>query len=181
MTPGDKVILRAGATGDLPALVAIYNHYIAHSAATFDTEPYEVADRAAWMAQFGVSGPWRLIVAVCGEEISGYACSGPFRPKLAYRTSVETSVYLLPHRCGLGLGRRLMEALLSELESAPVHRAYALITEPNVPSEHLHATLGYRPVGRLSEAGRKFATWHSVGIWERTFAEPLAQPLSRST
>lgn len=170
MSPSDRVILRAGVAADLPALVAIYNHYISHSAATFDTDPYEVSERAAWMAQFGPSGPHRLIVAERGDEVSGYACSGPFRPKLAYRTSVETSVYLDPRFCGQGLGRRLMDALLLELESAPVHRAYALITEPNAPSEHLHGDLGYRLVGRLSEAGRKFGAWHSVGIWERAFA-----------
>jgi phosphinothricin acetyltransferase len=169
MSDQTGVVVRRGKESDLSALLTIYNHYIRTTPFTFDLSPVMLEERRSWMAQFQQTGPYQLFVAENVDGLLGYACSGPFRPKAAYASSVETSVYLVPTVLGRGLGFLLMERLLSELRSAPVHRAYALITTPNPTSERLHAHFGYRLAGTLSESGRKFDTWHSVGIWELAF------------
>ena len=159
--------LRSATPADLPRLTALYNHYVGHTAATFDLEPYGVEERRPWFEQFTDDGPWRLLIAERDGRVMGYATSLPFRPKAAYRPSVETSVYVDPEDVGREIGTHLYAGLLDCLQGTGVHRAYGLITLPNAASIRLHEKLGYREVGRLSECGRKFDRWWDVAIFER--------------
>ena len=160
--------IRAAVDDDLPALTALYNHYIETSTATFDLEPWTVERRRAeWFSKYAASGPHRVLVAEEAGRIVGMTYSGPWREKAAYRTSVETSVYCLAGETGRGLGRALYEALFEALAAEGLHRAFAQITVPNEGSERLHERMGFRRVGVLSEAGRKFGRFWDVGIWER--------------
>ena len=86
-------------------------------------------------------------MAEAGGAVVGVAFSGPYRPKAAYDTSVETTVALAPTSVGRGVGRRLFGALLAELQAAGVHRAYSIVALPNDASVALHHRLGYRTVG----------------------------------
>jgi phosphinothricin acetyltransferase len=151
---------------DLDALVAIYNHYVLTTHVTFDVEPYTVATRTPWFEQFG-GERHRCFVAEAGGRVVGYACSAPFKPKPAYATSVEVSVYLAPDATGRALGRALYAALFAALETADVHRAYALIALPNDPSLALHRAFGFREVAHLHEVGRKFGRYWDVVYYER--------------
>ena len=72
-----KVKVRRGELSDLPALTALYNHYVEHSHVTFDTQPFSVEQRRGWFAHYGRSGPHRLLVATQAEELVGYATSHP--------------------------------------------------------------------------------------------------------
>ena len=101
--------------------------------------------------------------------VSGFAASSPFRDKVAYETSVETTIVLDDGVVGRGLGRPLLSKLIDELATTDVHRAYALIALPNDPSVAIHLALGYREVGTLDEVGRKLGRYHSVMIMERSF------------
>lgn len=163
---------RAGAPADLPALTALYNHYIAHSHCTFDVVPYTMETRGPWFARFRPTGAHQLIVATEAERLVGYACSGPLREKDAYATSVEVSVYLVPEETGHGLGRALYQRLFEGLAGEDVHRAYAGVALPNPASEQLHRSLGFTPVGTYHEVGRKFGRYWSV----RWYEKPLSLP-----
>lgn len=162
--------LRAGVASDLPALVEIYNHYIRTTAITFDVEPYTIETRRPWFAKFALTGRYRLLVAVQGGKLLGYVCTGTFREKAAYETSVETSIYLRPEGTGRGIGRRLYAALFEALCEEDVHRAYAGITLPNQASVALHERVGFALVARFGEVGRKFARYHDVAWYERALS-----------
>jgi phosphinothricin acetyltransferase len=151
---------------DLSRLVEIYNHYIATTHFTFDTEPYTVATRTPWLAQFD-GKRHRCYVLVEDDRVEGYASSAALKPKAAYGTSVEVSVYLAPGFTGRGRGASLYERLFASLADEDVHRAYALIALPNEPSLKLHRGFGFAPAAHLHEVGRKFGRYWDVVYLEK--------------
>jgi phosphinothricin acetyltransferase len=163
----DDVLVRAAESGDLPPLTDLYNHYVKTSPATFDLEPASLESRRSWMRRYAASGPHRLLVAVDGGAIAGYATSGKLREKPGYLTSVETTAYVHPDRLARGIGTRLYEALFTALADEDVHRAYAAIVVPNAASVALHARFGFASVGLFREAGRKFDRYWDVEWFER--------------
>jgi phosphinothricin acetyltransferase len=160
----DATTVRTGRADDLPALTAIYNHYVEHTHVTFDVVPFTVEQRRDWFDHYGSSGPHRLLVATIGPAVLGYATSGPFRAKPAYAPSVETTVYCAPDALGRGIGRLLYDALLAGLAEEDVHRAYAGVALPNDASVALHRAFGFTDVGVFTEVGRKFDRWWDV-LW----------------
>jgi len=158
-------LVRTALRRDLPALVEIYNHYVAESHCTFDTEPFTEDGRLPWWAQFD-GARYQCWVAEHNGAVEGYACTAPLKPKPAYGTSVEISVYIAPGRSRAGHGRRLYEALLPALEGHDVHRAYALIALPNDPSIALHERFGFVRVAHLNEVGRKFGRYWDVAWYQ---------------
>lgn len=163
----DTVIRRAG-EADLAAITAIYNHYIENTAVTFDLEPLHWHDRQDWLAGFDSAGRHQLFVAVEDDNVLGYAYSGVFRARAAYRRSVETSVYLKDGEAGGGLGSALYTALFDALGREDVHRAFAGIALPNDASVALHEKFGFSRVGVFSDAGWKFERYHDVLWMEKT-------------
>ena len=160
--------IRNGESADLNGLVEIYNHYVTKTHITFDTEPFLVTDRIQWFNQFGETGPYRLLVALEDDTIIGYASSTPFKPRAAYNTSVETTVYLDPEACGRGAGRQLYGRLIEDLVAEPaVHRAYGGVALPNDASVALHLALGFERVGSYHEVGYKFDKYWDVDWFER--------------
>ncbi|MEU6849239.1 N-acetyltransferase family protein [Actinacidiphila alni] len=164
------VQVRPGGDGDLAALTDIYNHYIRETSITFDVVPFTAEQRRPWLLSHPEDGPHRLMVAQFpgpSGRILGYATSSPFRPKAAYATSVETTIYLAPDAGGRGIGTRLYEALFAALADEDVHRAYAGVTLPNAASLRLHERFGFRPVGVYEEVGHKFGAYHDVAWFEK--------------
>jgi phosphinothricin acetyltransferase len=157
------MIIRPAARPDLGPLTDIYNHYVVNSHATFDVKPFREDDRAAWFQQFD-GGRHVCLVAEGDDKVLGYACSARLKEKPAYQTSVEVSVYLAPESVGDGIGTELYGKLLAHLEGEDLHRAYALIAQPNEPSMRLHSSFGFREVARLTEVGRKFDRYWDV-VW----------------
>src|SRR6185369_15636120 len=105
------VAIRAAEQRDLPALLAIYNHYVVNTPVTFDLEPRTLAQRQEWLDGFSTSGRYQCFVAVRGDVPIGCVSSARFKEKAAYDTSIETSVYLAPGDHGKGVGRRLYQTL----------------------------------------------------------------------
>ncbi|MFG2224043.1 GNAT family N-acetyltransferase [Streptomyces sp. NPDC048644] len=97
----------------------------------------------------------------------GYATSSPFRPKAAYATSVEVTVYCAPHAAGRGIGTLLYRALFAALADEDVHRAYAGIAQPNAASTRLHTRFGFRHIGTYTEVGRKFGRYWDVAWYQK--------------
>jgi phosphinothricin acetyltransferase len=162
------VIVRPATADDLPRLNDIYNHYVLHSIATFDIDPITMEKRREWFSHYSTSGPHRLLVADDEGLVLGFASSSPFRPRAAYATSIETSVYCDPERLGLGLGSQLYAALFDQIAGEDIHRAYAGISLPNDASVSLHERFGFVKVGEYSEVGRKFGSYWNVAWFEKS-------------
>ena len=159
--------IRTAERGDLPAITGIYNHYIERTPVTFDIAPVTVDARVSWFEKFAATGPYRLLVAVDGNDVVGYAGTFRFREKAAYETSVETTIYCRHDSTGRGIGRALYEALFDALKDEDVHRAYAGTTLPNDASVQLHRTCGFTEIGVYHEVGRKFDRYWDVLWFER--------------
>jgi phosphinothricin acetyltransferase len=161
------VVIRDGRATDLEAVVRIYNHFVVNTPATFDLEPVRVEDRREWLAQHTSGGRHRLVVAEEGGEVVGWATTSPFRPRAAYATTVESSVYCAPTSQGRGLGTRLYRHLFESLRTEDIERIVAGITLPNPASLTLHERFGFRTVGTFSRVGRKFGRYWDVRWLER--------------
>jgi phosphinothricin acetyltransferase len=166
-------LVRRAREGDLPELVAIYNHYVEHTAITFDLKTYTVDERREWWAQFAARGRHQLFVAEQQGKVLGYAGTHRFRAKAAYDPSVEMTIYLAPGAVGRGTGARLYAALFDALRGEDVHRAYAGITLPNEASIALHRRFGFGDVGLFHEVGRKFDRWWDVTWLEKPLGDGL--------
>ncbi|MGW0912339.1 N-acetyltransferase family protein [Streptomyces sp. NPDC002784] len=173
LTARTEVQVRPGVEGDLGALTDIYNHYVRHTPITFDTAVFTPEERRPWLLSHPEDGPYRLMVAVAGDptgnsqRILGYATSSPYRPKPAYATSVEVTVYLAPDAGGRGVGTLLYQSLFAALAEEDLHRAYAGIAQPNEPSTRLHERFGFQHVGTYREVGRKFGRYWDVAWYEK--------------
>lgn len=152
---------------DAPALTAIYNHYVAKSTATFETQPIDASELARRIEHIRTAPlPW-LVLTNNADTPLGYAYAAPWKPRAAYRHTVETSIYLHPDHTRRGLGPPLYNALLSELRALPVRAALAGLALPNDPSVKLHERLGFAHVGTLHAVGWNFNHWIDVGYWQR--------------
>lgn len=168
-SPVDQI--RPGHEGDLEALTRIYNHYIERTSTTFDVQPFTTEQRRPWLTAHPDQGPYRLLVAEDEGRVLGYATSSPFRPKAAYSTSVETTVYLAPEHTGRGLGSRLYTALLETLRTENVHLAVAGVAMPNEASQRLHLRCGFRLVGVFEEVGHKFGRFWDVAWFQQRLTD----------
>jgi len=161
------VIVRPATSDDLERINEIYNHYVLHSQATFDLVPITIEVRREWFSHYSTSGPHRLLVAEENGVVLGFATSSPFRPRAAYTTSIETSVYCDPDRVGVGIGSLLYEQLFEEIKGEDLHRAYAGVSLPNDASVALHERFGFVRVGEYTEVGRKFGRYWNVAWFEK--------------
>ena len=136
------------------------------SHATFDVEPRGVAWRERCLDEHA-DEEHLVLVSVEGSTLIGYASSSPYRPRPAYDTTVETSVYVHPGHLGRGVGSALYARLLEALDRTNLHRAVASISLPNPSSVALHERFGFTRVGLFTEQGRKFGRYRDVAWYER--------------
>jgi len=162
-----ELSIRPAVRSDLPRVTEIYNYYVINTPVTFDMEPYTVERRAAWFDQFGPTGRYRLVVAEENGMALGYAGTMRFRPKAAYETTVETTIYCAQEAIGKRIGSLLYGALFDAIKNEDVHRIVAGYTLPNDASAALHARCGFKPVGIYTEVGRKFGRYWDVQWTER--------------
>jgi phosphinothricin acetyltransferase len=159
--------IRAAVLADLPRLTEIYNYYVINTPVTFDLEPYTIEQRAVWFSQFATAGRYRLLVAEENGSILGYVGTTRFRPKAAYETTVETTIYCAQDVIGKGIGAGLYNALFEVLKDEDIHRVVAGYTLPNPASAALHERLGFKSVGIFTQNGRKFGRYWDVAWTER--------------
>jgi phosphinothricin acetyltransferase len=163
------ITLRAGTLDDLPRLTDIYNHYVIKTPTTFDTVPFTVDQRREWFSHYHDTGRHRLVVAERDATVLGYTTSSPFSDRAAYDTTVETTILCAPEYVGQGIGKLLYAALFQALETEDVHSALARVTLPNKGSHDIHLHFGYREMGIMREAGRKFSQYWDVGFYQKMF------------
>lgn len=157
-------MLRSATPADAAALADIYNPFVLHSTVTFEEEPVEPAEMARRIAERPTALPW-LVEEVEGRLL-GYAYASPWKPRSAYRFTVESTVYVAPDAARQGVGERLYRALLDELRSQGIHTVIGLIALPNEASIALHEKLGFEKAAHLKAVGRKFDHWIDVGNWQ---------------
>lgn len=163
-----KAVVRVPDDDHIVALTAIYNYYVLATPITFDLEAFTVEERRKlWFEHYAATGRHRLLVLETDEDVVGYCCSSTFRPKGAYQTSVEASVYVAPMHVGRGYGTQLYTALFEELRKEDVHRVYAGITLPNDASIALHKRFGFTSVGVYTEVGYKLDKYWDVEWFEK--------------
>src|SRR5437016_10333264 len=164
------VTTRPALLSDLPRLVEIYNHYILNTAITFNTQPFTLEGFAGWFQEHSDGKRHRLVVAVDdGSEgrLIGYAGTARFRPKEAYETTVETTIYCSPESTQRGVGTLLYRALFDLITGEDINRIVAGITLPNPASVALHERFGFRHGGTVTGNGRKFGKYWDVAWFER--------------
>lgn len=174
MAVGDPCSQALSAAGDIrpcgpeqvEAIREIFNEVILTSTALFEYEPRSTETVAGWLQTKQAAG---LPVIGCfdGETLQGFASYGPFRPFAAYRLTVEHSVYVHADHRGHGLGRHLLEAIISEARGAGLHLMVAGIEATNRRSIDLHRRLGFTHAGTIHEAGRKFDRWLDLDFYEK--------------
>ena len=167
--PADALV-RPATQDDLGSVNEIYNEYVVQSHATFDVAPTTMEWRQDWFGYHGLGGRYRVMVAVADERVIGYASSSRFRPKPAYETSIEVSVYIRGDAVGRGVGARLYTGLFAELRGEDIYRAYAGIALPNPASAALHERFGFKKVAHFTEQGRKFGRYWDVAWYEKALS-----------
>ncbi|MFT5289660.1 MAG: phosphinothricin acetyltransferase [Planctomycetota bacterium] len=158
-------VIRDATKSDLPRINEIFNWTIVGQHVSFDTEPWSPEKRREWWEQRDPELRC-LVLEGSGGQVIGVTYSSWFRPKVAYRSSVETTIVMDAEIRGRGLGKRLLAALLAGLRQQGLHRAVAMVALPNDASVALHRRAGYREVGRLSEIGTKLGRKWDTLIFE---------------
>ena len=159
--------LRPATVSDLPAINAIYNHYVLTSTCTYQTEPATEAERLEWFAEHGPAYP-----AIVAEEASrpsvvlAWASLSRFHSRCGFRYTVENSVYVHPDHHRRGLATLLMKDLITRAAAAGHHAIIAGISADQEASVRLHQALGFVEVARLKEVGWKFERWLDVVYYE---------------
>ena len=161
--------IRTSQDGDLPAIARIYGHHVLQGTGTFETTPPTEAEMAARRADvLGKGLPW-LVVEGDDGQVLGFAYGNWFKPRPAYRFSVEDSIYLAPEAAGQGLGRALLAELLAALERGGIRKVMAVIGDSaNAGSIGVHRALGFEPVGTVKSCGWKFNRWLDIVLMEKT-------------
>lgn len=144
---------------DVPAIREIYAHHVSHGLGSFEEIPPDAAELAQRRRSILDKGLPYIAIDLDGK-LAGYAYAGPFRPRSAYRFSVEDSIYVAPGLAGRGLGRALLSALIERTTAWGARQMIAVIGDSaNAGSIGLHASLGFRMVGTFRSIGFKHQRW----------------------
>jgi L-amino acid N-acyltransferase YncA len=166
-TMSAEPLIRPSADGDMEAMASIYAHHVLHGAASFEIAPPgagEMGRRRAAVLKHGL--PW--LAAELDGRVAGYAYAGPYRPRPAYRFTVEDSVYVDPACTGRGIGGLLLSGLIALSEQAGARQMIAVIGDSgNRASIRLHERFGFRHVGVLRAVGFKFGRWVDTVLMQR--------------
>ncbi len=161
------VHVRDATEADMPAVQAIYAHHVLHGLATFEEVPPTTAElltRRASVLNLGLP----YLVAQSAGGVIGYSYATAYRPRAAYRYSVEDSVYVQDGLGGRGIGAALLAALIERCEAGPFRQMLAVIGDSgNTGSIALHRRLGFQPVGTLLAAGFKLGRWVDTVLMQR--------------
>jgi phosphinothricin acetyltransferase len=171
-----SVSIRDSTDADIGAIQAIYAHHVAHGLGSFEEIPPDAATLAERRAALLAKGLPYLVAERAGR-IAGYAYAGPFRPRAAYRFSLEDSIYVAPDAIGGGVGRGLLVELLARAEAWGARQMVAVIGDSaNAGSIGLHKALGFRMVGVFEAIGYKHGRWVDIVMMQRALGRGAEAP-----
>jgi phosphinothricin acetyltransferase len=160
-------LVRPCEDADMEAITAIYRHAVLTGTATFEIEPPDVAEMRSRRLAL-MKGGYPYIVAEADGEVLGYAYTGTYRARPAYRSTTENSVYVREGSHGRGIGRALLAATIEQAAGAGFRQMIAIIGDSgNAASIGLHAALGFAHVGVLRSVGWKHGRWLDTVLMQR--------------
>ena len=163
--------IRPTTEADLPAITAIYQQAVREGTATFELDPPDLAEMTRRYRAL-VDGGYPYFVAVLDGSIAGYAYAGAYRPRPAYRFTVENSIYLDPRFHRRGIGSLLLERLITECEARGFRQMIAVIGDSaNAGSIGVHAKGGFKMIGTHPNVGLKFGRWLDTVMMQRDLGE----------
>jgi L-amino acid N-acyltransferase YncA len=168
MSPCD---IRPAEEADLPSITEIYAHAVRNGTATFELVPPDLAEMTRRYRAL-TDGGFPYFAATVDGSVVGYAYAGPYRPRPAYRFTVENSIYLTPsiHRRGIGL--QLLQRLISECEARGYRQMIAVIGDSaNAGSIAVHTRTGFTLIGTHHNVGLKFGRWLDTVMMQRALGE----------
>jgi L-amino acid N-acyltransferase YncA len=163
--------IRPAVEGDIAAITEIYSQAVREGTATFELDPPDLTEMTRRFRAVA-DGGYPYLVALLDGQTVGYAYAGPYRPRPAYRFTVENSVYLAPasHRRGIGLS--LMQRLIGECEARGFRQMIAVIGDSaNAASVGVHTRCGFELVGTHRNVGFKFGRWLDTVMMQRALGE----------
>ena len=149
---------------DTKQLLDIYNYYVLNTIVTFDIELLLIEAFIEKITR--INNDYPFIVFEENNEILGYAYGSKWRPKPAYKHTVESTVYVKNGAHGKQIGTKLYGKLLDLLKEEGYHMVLGGLTLPNEVSVKLHEKFGFKQVAHFKEVGRKFDTWLDVAFWQ---------------
>ncbi|WP_257170056.1 GNAT family N-acetyltransferase [Bradyrhizobium sp. SRS-191] len=162
-----SIEIRPTAEADLPAITAIYGQAVREGTATFELDPPDLAEMTRRFRALS-DGGFPYFAALLDGEVVGYAYAGPYRPRPAYRFTVENSVYLAPASQRRGIGMRLMRTLIEACEIRGFRQMIAVIGDSaNAGSVGLHTACGFQMIGTHPSVGLKFGRWLDTVMMQR--------------
>ncbi|NVN85816.1 MAG: N-acetyltransferase family protein [Rhodopseudomonas sp.] len=165
------VEIRPAAAADLAAITAIYEQAVRFGTATFELTPPDLAEMTRRFEAL-TGGGFPYLVAALQGGIAGYAYAGPYRPRPAYRFTVENSVYLDPATHRRGIGTKLLRELVTQCEARGYRQVIAVIGDSgNAGSIALHARLGFQMIGTHPNVGFKFGRWLDTVMMQRALGQ----------
>lgn len=172
--------IRPSLPADLPAIQSIYAHSVLRGTSSFELQAPDLDEMTRRReAVLGRGWPW--LVAQASGQVVGYAYADAFRPRPAYRYTVEDSIYLHPAATRRGTGRVLLAELMARCAQRGARQMLAVIGDSaSQASIELHRALGFEPCGLLRHVGWKFDAWRDVVLMQRQLALGATQPAAES-
>ena len=164
---GADYTIRPSRDADVPGITAIYGYHVLHGVASFEETPPDAAEIARRRNEIVKRGlPY--LVAERDKRLIGYCYAGPFRPRVAYRFTVEDSVYVEAGEIGRGIGRALLEQVIARCSELGYRQMVAVIGgRETTGSIRLHEALGFSHIGVLPSVGYKFDRWVDIIMMQR--------------
>lgn len=168
-------LLRPATPKDLPAITAIYEHAVLHGTATFEIEPPSLAEMTRRFESLQAGG-FPYLVCEADDRIAGYAYAGPYRPRPAYRFTVENSIYFSPDAQRRGYGLPLLERLITDCERKGARQMIAVIGDSaNAGSIAVHRNAGFEMIGTHPNVGFKFGRWLDTVMMQRALGQGVPE------
>ena len=163
--------IRPAAVADLPFITEIYEHEVRFGTATFELVPPDLAEMTRRFHAL-TEGGFPYFVAVLDARVVGYAYAGAYRPRPAYRFTVENSVYLQPAIHRRGIGQQLLQRLIAECEVRGFRQVIAVIGDSaNAASVGVHSRCGFQMIGTHPNVGLKFGRWLDTVMMQLSLGE----------
>jgi phosphinothricin acetyltransferase len=161
--------IRPAADADFDAIQRIYAHHVLHGLASFEETPPDAAElMRRWRAIADAGLPYLCATEDAGGALVGYAYAGPYRPRSAYRFTVEDSVYVAPGQAGRGIGRALLRQLIEICINLGKRQMIAVIGDSgNAASIALHRACGFELTGTFLAIGFKHGRWVDSVLMQR--------------
>jgi phosphinothricin acetyltransferase len=172
--------IRPAEAADIPAIAAIYAHAVTHGTASWELDPPDEAEMARRREAI-LAGGYPYLVAEWDGVLLGYAYAGAYRPRPAYRATVENSIYIAPAAQGQGVGSVLLDALMTACAERGFRQMIAVIgdgTGASVGSRKLHERAGFRLIGIAERVGFKHGRWLDQMLMQKDLGEGDSTPPS---